>query len=276
MASLHLGPWADSCPMNWPRCSPRHLLRAWTAGIQEDGSALCLQPAQDPNCGVSIPGGEGGPGGGLVPSKCLKGDALCPRVGPPLYPWIEPLGYLLPATEVRSPEPRPAGPALVGVGSMQVPNGAGCQGAPLQLPSSVLVDVEGRASWGCHLGASVAPHREEAARVGTGPLWLDHCSGVYAPTSAWPTASASMWPAPKSALWRGAGSFTNLSPCVVLRWSAQCPGVRLEWDPASPVGRAGVPPRWPRPFEGGCLRTLDRAPELACLETQCLGTCSPQ
>lgn len=166
------------------------------------------------------PGGEGGPPAGLAPSTCLRGDAPCPRVGshPSLSPCMEPLGCPLPAKEVQSPEPSPDGPALASTGPAQAPDGAGCRGAPLQQPPSVMQGVQGRASWGCLLGARVAPHVEGATRAGTGPLsgWSTAQGCVPPPCRPGALAAASTWPAPNSARWGGAGQ--GAPPALSLAW----------------------------------------------------------
>lgn len=176
--------------MNWPGCNLTRLLRAWILRIQEVGSALCLQPTQDLNCGA-LSGREGAPAWETRAQRvCQRDDGLCPRVGSHLSLPLEPVVCPLPVTQVqRALSPDPGGPALTSARSSEAPRGM--ESLPV-LPSY----GSGHQRWGIwragHGGE--APWEPGLLPTYRGP---QHCTGVQDPTlSTWPCVSWSHWPQP--------------------------------------------------------------------------------
>lgn len=116
-------------------------------------------------------------------------------------------------------------------------------------------------------GSQARPPRGGGHESWPWPFWLEHCRGVCALTlSAWHTGLSRHVAAPNSARWGGAGSFTGLHPCGVLRLSAQCLRVRLKVGTPQPHGQGHRALATAKALCGGCLRALGRAP----------GACSPR
>lgn len=68
LTSLHLGPRAGHCPVNWPGCSTTNLLGAWILVMLEVGSVLGTRQPKTPVVDL-LSGREGAPRGGLVRSE---------------------------------------------------------------------------------------------------------------------------------------------------------------------------------------------------------------
>lgn len=168
-------------PQEWPSCSDPG----------EAGSALCLCPAQDPDCGASglvWKGPTWRPG-----TQCMSGGP-CPmsQVGSHLsLPLDRALG--LPPANHRISESRaqPCRPSPCQHRAQPGPRWCGMPGCSLAA-AVIRHEACGGCGWqgvvGMPPGSQARPPRGGGHEGRPWPFWLEHCTGVCAPTlSAWHT-----------------------------------------------------------------------------------------
>lgn len=180
-ASLCLWPGAGHCPRSGPPAQILGRLGQLCASVQP----------KTPTVGPLAWCGRGPPGG-LEPSACLGGHAPCPQVGSHLsLPLDRALG--LPPANHRISESRaqPCRPSPCQHRAQPGPRWCGMPGCSLAA-AVIRHEACGGCGWqgvvGMPPGSQARPPRGGGHEGRPWPFWLEHCTGVCAPTlSAWHT-----------------------------------------------------------------------------------------